>query len=314
MPRAQQAHVAAARVLAGMIVFSVVCLLIQAIRPRWGAAINDRFSQLSQPVTLLAGIARHATPDLSSHPAEPASSSSLQRDMDEGELLALTEEVRTLRQRNAELVGLRARDVIPARLGRLIPSEVITRDSLAYRAVQTIDRGSHGGASVGQFVTSAVYLDRGTEDGLGLKRNVFSVESLIGQIVWVGPYTSRVRLLNDPTSRLRVRIARIHPDQPKEPVGLSHDVYILEGVGSEGMLIRQVSYLQVNSRAIEVGDLVLAEPTPDLPQQAASLRRLGRITAIHHDSPPVTCTLKVAPLIDPGRLDHVYVFDPTPVE
>ncbi len=91
---------------------------------------------------------------------------------------------------------------------------MISRDSLAYRSVATIDRGSRGGATVGQFVTSAIYLDRGQEDGVTLQRNVFSLESLIGQIAWVAPYTSRVLLLTDPISRLPVRIARFLPDVP----------------------------------------------------------------------------------------------------
>lgn len=296
-----------------MMLFSSACLLIHLVRPGWGAALNNRLGQLSQPVALLAGVTQRATPDLSPTAKDPAAETSIERDMAEGQLLALSEEVRTLRQRNAELMGLRSRDYIPPRLGRLIPSEVISKDSLAYRSVETINRGSNSGATLGQFVTSAIYLDRGQEDGLKLKRNVFAVESLVGQVVWVGPYTSRVRLLTDPTSRLPVRIARIHPDQPKEPVGLSHDTYTLEGVG-DGMLIQQVDYRLIISGAVKVGDLVVAEPSADLPQEAASLRRVGRIAAIQRGSTQFVSTLKVTPLVDTKRIGHVYVFDPTPIE
>ncbi len=98
------------------------------------------------------------------------------------------------------------------------------------------------------------------------------------------------------------------------PVAYSRDTYTLEGVGPDGMIIHLVSRQLIASGAIKVGDLVVAEPSADLPKGAASLRRVGRITAIHRDSPPVTCTLQVAPLVDADSLRHLYVFDPTPVE
>jgi cell shape-determining protein MreC len=232
--------------------------------------------------------------------------------MTEGQVLALAEEVRANRQRIAELAGLRS--FIPPRLGQLISSAVISQDSLAYRNVKTIKLGSQGGAAVGQYVTSAMYLDRGNEDGVKLNRNVFAVESLIGQIIWVGPYTSRVRLLTDPGSSIRVRIARIHPDQPKEPVGYSRETYTLEADGRGGMLIKEVSTRQIDSHAINVGDLVVAEPSADLPQAAASLRRVGRVVDIRQTSKQIVQTLVVSPLVDLKNLRNVYVFDPTPVE
>lgn len=295
-----------------MLLFSTGCMLIHLVRPSWGAEINSRLGQLSQPVSMLAAVT--PAPHLAAQANDAAGQSSLAGNMAEGQLLALAEEVRALRLRNTELMGLRAHDYIPPRLGRLVSSQVISRDSLAYRCVETIDRGSSGGASIGQFVTSAMYLDRGSEDGLQTKRNVFTAESLVGQIIWVGPYTSRVRLLTDPASRLRVRIARIHPDRPKDPVGLSQDTYLLDGQGAQGMVIKEMPYPQVKSGAVKVGDLVVAEPSADLPQEAASLRRVGRITAIQQGASQLSYTLKVAPMVDMERLGHVYVFDPTPVE
>lgn len=314
MPRTRQSHTTQVRVLAGMMLFSAACLLIHPVVPRWGDAINNRFRQLSQPVALLAAMTPKASPRTSLDMPDAASQSSIERTLAEGQILAMAEEVRTLRRQNAELMGLRANDYIPPRLGRLIPSDVISRDSLAYRRVDTINHGDNSGATLGQFVTSAIYLDRGSDDGLKLKRNVFALESLAGQIVWVGPYTSRVRLLTDPNSRIRVRVARIRPDAPQNPVGLSQDLYTLEGAGPDGMFIQQVDYRQVTSGAIKVGDLIVAEPSPDLPRQAMSLRRAGRIAAIQRGSTQVVCTLKVSPLADLNRLNHLYVFDPTPIE
>jgi len=308
--------VAAGKVLAGMMVFSMACMLIHLVRPGWGSEINSKARQIAQPIALLGSLGSRMTPGAAGDSSGSAASA-IAQNLSEGQMLALAEEVRTLRQRNAELMGLRAGDCIPPRLGRLIGANVLSRDSLAFRAVQTIDRGTSGGATVGQWVTSAVYLDRGDQDGLKLKRNVFSVESLVGQVVWVGPYTSRIKLLTDPTSRIRVRIARIHPDQPKQPVGYSRDAYVLEGVGSGEMIIQQVDYRLIESGAIQKNDLVVAEPSSDLPEQAASLRRVGRITKIEPDRNPRNSgvyTLTVAPLVDIENLRHVYVFDPTPVE
>ncbi len=73
---------------------------------------------LSQPVTLLAGVANHVAP---SNDVSPVSSTDIKRDLAEGQVLALADEVRDLRRRNAELTGLRGPGGIASALGQVDP-------------------------------------------------------------------------------------------------------------------------------------------------------------------------------------------------
>ena len=247
-----------------------------------------------------------------SAPANPKAT--LDQQALEGQLVSLAEEVRNLRQRNSELAALREGGYLPRRLGQLIQADVISHDSLAWRSVLEINLGGKTGAAKSQWATSALYLDRGSQDGLKSQRNVFTVECLVGQIVWVGPYTSRVQLLTDPASQVPVRIARL---QPNTPLGVTYapGTFVLEGTPTgQGMVIKQVDYRLKESGQVQVGDLVVLQPNANLPEEAASLRRVGRIAEIKCDRSQSVCTLEVTPLLKLDSLKHVYVFDPTPVQ
>jgi rod shape-determining protein MreC len=303
-----QVRVSPGKVLAAMLVFSVVCMLIPR---KWDR--SDQIKVVAQPITLLQSLmargASWAAPS-GEAPARGAANVSIEQQMLEGQLLAMAEELRMLRERNSELAGLREVGYIPRRLGKLIAADVISRDSLAYRSVLEIDRGKKEGTDKGQWATSALYLDRGSTDGVRARYSVFTVESLVGQVVWVGPYTSRVRLLTDPASRAPARIARIQPNTPTGVVYVP-DTFVLEGTG-QGMVIQQVDYRLVESGDVKEGDLVVVRPSANLPEEAASLRRAGRITEIRRDRTQVVCTLQVSPLLELESLRHVYLFDPTP--
>ncbi len=314
-----QVHVAPSKVLTGMLIFSAVCMLMPR---RWDK--SDQIKLVAQPITMIQALMNRGAdwvmPQTDSPIAlraeVPAASpqASANQQMLEGQLLTMAEEIRNLRQRNTELAKLRDTGYIPRRLGRLVSADVVSRDSLAYRSVLEIDRGSKHGTSKGQYATSAVYLDRGSKDGLKAQRNVFTIESLIGQVVWVGPYTSRVQLLTDPASQVSARIARLQPGSQSAVVAYAPGSYVLEGTG-QNMIIQQVDYRFVESGQIKTGDLVILQPTSNLPEEAVSLRRAGRITEIKRDpKTQVVCTLQVAPLLKFDSLKHVYVFDPTPVE
>lgn len=302
---------APSKVLAAMLIFSAVCMLIPR---KWDK--SDQIKQVAQPLTLLQALVTRGTnwaaeqPHASPIPADPNAQLNLQAL--EGQYLAFAEEIRNLRQRNSELAGLREGGYLPRRLGQLIQADVISHDSLAWRSVLEINLGAKAGATKSQWATSAIYLDRGSEDGVKPQRNVFTAECLVGQIVWVGPYTSRVQLLTDPASQVPVRIARLQPNTP-QGVTYAPGTFILEGTG-QGMVIQQVDYRLTTSGQIRVGDLVILQPNANLPEEAVSLRRVGRITEIKRDRTQVVCTLHVTPLLKLDSLKHVYVFDPTPVQ
>jgi cell shape-determining protein MreC len=302
--------VAPSKVLAAMLIFSAVCMLIPR---KWDR--SDQIKQVAQPLTPLQALMTRGTswaaqPEASSAPADPEAA--LNQLALEGQYLAFAEEIRNLRQRNSELSTLREGGYLPRRLGQLIQADVISHDSLAWRSVLEINLGGKAGAVKSQWATSAIYLDRGSQDGLKPQRNVFTVECLVGQIVWVGPYTSRVQLLTDPASQVPVRIARL---QPNTPLGVTYapGTFVLEGTG-QGMVIQQVDYRLKDSGQVQVGDLVVLQPNANLPEEAASLRRIGRIAKITPDRSQSVWTLQVTPLLKLDSLKHVYVFDPTPVQ
>jgi cell shape-determining protein MreC len=304
-----QMNVAPSKVLAAMLIFSAVCMLVPR---KWDK--SDQIKQAAQPLTPLQALMTRSTnwaaePEAAS-PSDPKTA--LNQQALEGTVLSLAEEVRNLRQRNSELATLREGGYIPRRLGQLIQADVISHDSLAWRSVLEINLGGKAGAVKNQWATSALYLDRGSQDGLKAQRNVFTVECLVGQIVWVGPYTSRVQLLTDPASQVPVRIGRL---QPNTPVGVTYTpgAFVLEGTG-QGMVVQQVDSRLVESGQVQVADLVILQPSGNLPEEAASLRRIGRVANIKRDRSQIVCTLQVTPLLKLDSLKHVYVFDPTPVQ
>jgi cell shape-determining protein MreC len=298
------------KVLAAMLIISAVCMLVPR---KWDK--SDQIKQAAQPLTPLQALMTRST-NWAGEQSEVSPSAdpktALNQQALEGTVVSLAEEVRNLRERNSELAALREGGYIPRRLGQLIQADVISHDSLAWRSVLEINLGGKAGAVKSQWATSALYLDRGSQDGVKAQRNVFTVECLVGQIVWVGPYTSRVQLLTDPASQVPVRIARL---QPNTPVGVTYAAgsFVLEGTG-QGMVVQQVDSRLVDSGQVQVGDLVILQPNGNLPEEAASLRRVGRIAEIKRDRSQIVCTLQVTPLVKLDSLRHVYVFDPTPVQ
>jgi len=288
------------QMLATMLAVSALCLLLPA-------DLTARLKAVSQPLIPLQAIVYRSVGRVSCEAKQnlqaPAQRS--ERDALAGRLLLLTEQLQRLRTEYARLAGLRR--YIPRRLGKLLPADVISKDSLAYRSILAIDRGYFSGAVHGQWVTSAVYLDRGTQDGLKPNLAVLASEGLIGRLCWVGPYMSKVMLLTDPASRVKVRIARIGPDGVRYTPG----EWMLEGLGNGKMIIRQVDYRLIKSGTISPGDLVISTPSADLPV----VLRIGRIVeARRQEKTPVVYDLLVEPAIEAEALRHVFVLDPTPVE
>jgi len=285
-----------------MLAFSALCVLLPQ---QWG----HRLRGLSQPLIPLQAVlyqsAGSAAPAVGGGDGDGGEQAAQAQAALEGRLLVMADELRRLRSDYAALAGLRR--YIPRRLGRLLPADVISRDSLAYRATLVVDRGQFGGAVRGQWVTSAVWLDRGGSDGLQPDLNVLCSEGLVGRVDWVWPYMARVRLLTDPGSKINVRIARIEAGQVRYLKGS----WILEGDGAQRMLIRQVDYRLAASGQIRPGDLAVNVPSGDLPIPL----RVGRVVSVQRDEKtPVVCTVYLEPVARLDSLRRVFVFDPTPVE
>ncbi|MFQ5591861.1 MAG: rod shape-determining protein MreC [Phycisphaerae bacterium] len=189
--------------------------------------------------------------------------------------------------------------------GRLIPARVIADDIFPWRTSRLVNVGSLQGVGRGAAVTSQFFgIDRGTEDGLHDGMAILLAEVLVGIVEQVGTNTARVKLLSDVTVELKVRVGRFADG---EFVAVDHFLW-LTGRGDGTMEIREVDRHDVETGAIQVGDVVLSDPSDDM---LPAPMTIGKIVAIEPDHQnPLLSTLRVVSSVPQQALRKVYVFDP----
>lgn len=206
-----------------------------------------------------------------------------------------------LEEENGRLTGLRRLGIV----GQLIPASIRSQDVLGWRRSRLIDRGSLRGVRRSQAVVSREFSlpmasSREIPDGL----TVLSAESLVGTAEQVGPFASRVRLLTDPATRLRVRIVRPSENGPLElPV-----LFLLEGAGDAGMLVREVDHRLVRDAWISPGSIVVSEEDPPNVPGGLTIGRVTKATANRDNM--LIYTLQVSPVVDYATMQEVFVYDP----
>jgi len=209
-----------------------------------------------------------------------------------------------LEARQAELLGLQRADLLPH--ARLIPARLVARDTTWWQETMLMHQGSFRGVRRGQWVATRLILDVGTDAGIEKGMAVLARQALIGQIEAVAPYTARVKLLTDPTSRLPVRLAR-SKDGTYRPLDL---LFLLVGAGPGKMVIDDVPARLVDEKRISVGDVVLAEPAAGaipVPLVAGYVRQLEKAPA--H---PLLYRLLVSPAVDLDTIRQAYIIDAQP--
>lgn len=188
--------------------------------------------------------------------------------------------------------------------GRLIPARVLTEDLIPWRSSRLLTAGAVQGVERGAPVVSDYFtINRGEESGVANGRAILLGESLIGFVVQTGTHTSRVQLLSDPTTQMKVRLGRHDTGQ----FSLIDGYFWLTGRGRGVMEVRDVKRQDVDAERIRVGDLVLSDPTsPVLPAALV----LGTVTEVTTDPrAPLFATLRITAAVDPASLERVYVFD-----
>ncbi len=190
--------------------------------------------------------------------------------------------------------------------GRLIPGRMIVSDMLAWRSSRLLNAGTLQGVRRGQGVVSRHFsLDRGEADGVSEGMAILLKESLVGFVEDVGTHTSRVRLLGDVTTEMKVRLGRIMPQGPPETFDR---FFWLTGTGKGLMEIRDVEGKDVDSGAIAIGDIVLAPPVEG---RLPTAMCIGEVESIHVDRDnPLLSVLLIASRVDYDSLSRVYVFEP----
>lgn len=205
-----------------------------------------------------------------------------------------------LERRVEELARLR--NELGPRAGQVLVAGVVAADTSPLGQTLTIALGSRGGARAGQWVAAGGEArSKDAEEGTGWER--VARQHLIGQIVDVAPYVSRVRLCTHPQfGPVRVSVARARSDGSWSE---TRGEYALYGIGEGRMEIREVPENLLQSGYT----IVLAPLTPG----SAVRLTLGRVVAAHrHPRAPLHYNLQVVPWAHPGRLGHVYVIDLAP--
>ncbi len=230
------------------------------------------------------------------------------RDRYERVAAALQARVAQLEEENATLLASRT-DVVGAE-GSLIPAALLGEDPARWREHVLLDQGSRSGVARGAPVTTrATLLDAGSAEGVAPAMAVVLGASLIGVVEEAHLLISRVRLVTDPRTQLKVRLAR----PPGSGLGaqegeVSDATYWLEGAGDAGMIVREAVRADVEGGSIRIGDIVVAHPVEcALPAPIP----VGRVARIDPDlKNPLLATLIVHPLVDPQPPLKVYVFKP----
>jgi len=130
-----------------------------------------------------------------------------------------------------------------------------------------------------------LYIDQGKQSGIKVGSGVISQEILIGTVFEVSEHSSKIRLLNDPDSKISV----------KTQVGV---LGLLQG-GDNKLLLTRV----LQSDTLNIGDLLGTSGAQELP---ASIL-IGKVTELSEKETEVYQEAIVTPSLDYGLLTHVFV-------
>ena len=223
---------------------------------------------------------------------------------------ALSMRINELEQEVTLLTATRMWDAEGTQLGargRLIPARVLSDDVIPWRSSRLLTAGSVQGVGRGNAVVSDYFtIDRGVDDGVPTGRAILLGESLLGVVVQAGTHTSRVQLLTDPATQMKVRMGRRTNDE-----FIALDGYFwLSGRGGGVLQIRDVKRQDVDSGRISKGDVVLSDPDSNALPAALIIGTISDFEFDPHE--PLFATLTIRPAVEPTDVKRVYVYDPGP--
>lgn len=201
------------------------------------------------------------------------------------------ERIEALRRENARLrAQLRS-----SRLARKQAGELSELRALAgrgrYRIVPAEVVAVRG---AGAFEHTAT-IDVGARDGVEADMTVVSADGLVGRIVHVGTWTSRVLLATDSSSRVGARLEA------------SNEIGIVRGRGSSEMRLRMLDVragVEPGHRLVTFGSQGSTPYVPGVP--------IGTVTSVQQRPGSVTPNASVRPFVDFSTLDLVGVVVRTP--
>ncbi len=294
--------------------------------PRGWTSWLGALSQIALPLQDASSAATHAvTGALNPHPSSEVSpqehEAALKREQFlQNQVAALSSRVAALERENQILLATRIDGRIGAQ-GRLIPARVVAHDIAPWRATRTIAAGSTRGVRPGNAVVSREFADirarsvsegfaieAGADDGVTPGLAVLLGEVYLGFIERTNAFSSRVLLVSDPNTQLKVRVGRFSEDGFVE----AKQSFWLVGAGDERMEIKDVARRDVDAGTIAVGDTVLASPEQTSLPAALTI---GTVEAIDPDRDnPLLSVLTVRSAVSLRSVRTVYVYDPHPDE
>ncbi len=211
---------------------------------------------------------------------------------------------RKLRDDVEQLTRVRGRGL--GRRGRLIPARVVADDAASWRRSKLILGGTRSGVTRQSGVlTSTFSVDLGSEGGVPTGSAVLAAEVLIGVVEHAGTYTSRVRLLSDPQTRMPVAIGRVQDGAFSGPDA----AFWLMGTGRGGIEIRDVHHRYVTEGSIRVGDTVLTRTDEVTLPPSITIGVIGEILTDPGNG--LLFVLEVTSPVDVEDVRNVYVADLT---
>ena len=175
----------------------------------------------------------------------------------------------------------------------------LVRQSLSLAAVKLPSVQVVGWADTGSAET--ILLNRGNRLGLRIGQAVADRFNLVGRISEVGPFSSTVRLITSPRTRLDVHLVPPEPGAP--PRELRRQLELTAGRD------RFFTIVETDS-PVQVGDLAhLADP--HWPRESDGLI-VGRVVSVrkHLENPTLEKRVVVEPLVRPAYLTRVVVLVP----
>lgn len=196
-------------------------------------------------------------------------------------------EIRTLRSKNQELerdiAFLRAEN---AKLLKLEDENKILRDQLGVKS--TTDKFVLA-SIVGEdpvLSSSRLILDKGSREGVKIGSIVFVRDILIGQISNVGDYSSTVRLLTDPETKI-VAITQ------------SGVQGLVQGEFGNRVVLDQVA----QNKTLKRGEIVFTSGGSGLPKGML----IGSLDKIESNPAQLFQRSQITPLIDPRKLEIMFI-------
>ena len=187
----------------------------------------------------------------------------------------LKEAVRRLSLLNSGYEQIRQENL---RLRRLVS----LNDNLALRSV-----GARVVARTPSFLSNVIYIDRGSDDGVGIDAPVLSGDGIVGRTVLVSRHQSQVQLITNPDASMGVLLERTRTPG------------VLRGTGDIALDLNYVG----NSEQTAVGDVVVSSGLDGIFPKGLAI---GRVVDSRKGN-GVFRIIRVEPVMDLVRLEEVSV-------